>query len=214
MSSNGGTIFRYHNHENTILNKIYEQLVDSNEPDKEELLNFIKEISHSSENSTIMWKGTRDMVDLFDIVKSYYYHPLTKGSISIKAVLPTVLNSDNPVKEKYKKPLKEIGVSSHNFEDSYCFVQEDKEGVMNPYKLLPPLFNNWSDEQMDQLVSELETIADGGGALTAYCKLQFENMSEAERNEISKGLLKYCELDTLAMVIIYEYFKNEVDANQ
>ena len=30
-------------------------------------------------------------------------------------------------------------------------------------------------------------------------------MSEKERAEITKGLLKYCELDTLAMVMIYEH---------
>ena len=30
-------------------------------------------------------------------------------------------------------------------------------------------------------------------------------MSEKERSEITKGLLKYCELDTLTMVMIYEH---------
>jgi uncharacterized protein YprB with RNaseH-like and TPR domain len=30
-------------------------------------------------------------------------------------------------------------------------------------------------------------------------------MSMEEREEITSGLLKYCELDTLAMVMIYEH---------
>jgi hypothetical protein len=30
-------------------------------------------------------------------------------------------------------------------------------------------------------------------------------MSDKEREEITKGLLKYCELDTLAMVMVYEH---------
>ncbi len=30
-------------------------------------------------------------------------------------------------------------------------------------------------------------------------------MSDKERDELTKGLLKYCELDTLAMVMIYEH---------
>ena len=35
-------------------------------------------------------------------------------------------------------------------------------------------------------------------------------MSQKEKGEITKGLLKYCELDTLAMVMIYEYFKEDL----
>jgi hypothetical protein len=38
--------------------------------------------------------------------------------------------------------------------------------------------------------------------------MQFTQMSELERDRVCKGLLKYCELDTLAMVMIYEYWKN------
>ena len=34
-------------------------------------------------------------------------------------------------------------------------------------------------------------------------------MSEKERSEITKGLLKYCEMDTLAMVMIYEHFEED-----
>ena len=40
LSVNDGSIFRYHNHENTIVNVIYNQLLNSKEPDKEELLRF------------------------------------------------------------------------------------------------------------------------------------------------------------------------------
>ncbi|GAB6153615.1 hypothetical protein JCM17380_23650 [Desulfosporosinus burensis] len=48
----------------------------------------------------------------------------------------------------------------------------------------------------------------GGAALTAYARMQFEEMSKYERTEIEKALLKYCELDTLAMVMIYEGWKD------
>jgi len=36
------------------------------------------------------------------------------------------------------------------------------------------------------------------------------SMSNLERIIISKALLKYCELDTLAMVMIYEFFANNL----
>jgi hypothetical protein len=47
-------------------------------------------------------------------------------------------------------------------------------------------------------------------ALTAYAKLQYVDMSEREREELTIGLKKYCELDTLAMVMIYEHFREVV----
>ncbi len=52
----------------------------------------------------------------------------------------------------------------------------------------------------------MEDIADGDAALTAYGKLQYTNMSPEERLELKNSLLKYCELDTLAMVMIVEFF--------
>jgi hypothetical protein len=44
--------------------------------------------------------------------------------------------------------------------------------------------------------------------MVAYAKMQFSQMSDKERTNIIKGLLKYCELDTLAMVMIYEHWKS------
>jgi len=40
----------------------------------------------------------------------------------------------------------------------------------------------------------------GGAAMTAFAKLQFSDMTDDEHDQIAKSLLKYCELDTLAMV--------------
>ena len=37
-----------------------------------------------------------------------------------------------------------------------------------------------------------------------YAKLQFTQLSSVERSYVIKGLLKYCELDTFAMVMIME----------
>ena len=42
--------------------------------------------------------------------------------------------------------------------------------------------------------------------MLAYAQIQFTDMTETERELIRKSLLKYCELDTLAMVMIYEHF--------
>jgi hypothetical protein len=211
LEINNGSIFRYHNHENTIVNAIYMQLLSSDEEDKEELISFIKLISHNTGKSAEKWCGDRDMIDLWKVVKDYYYDPYTKGSNSIKDVLPAVLNSSIFLQNKYQKELKDINLTSKNFVGNQIFLKFKDEKLINPYKLLPPLFDNWTQDEIDNVISGLEGISDGGAALTAYAKLQFEEISERERGEIERALLKYCELDTLAMVMIYESWKDMIN---
>ena len=150
------------------------------------------------------------MIDLCKVVKDYYYNPYTKGSNSIKAVLPASLNSSDFLKKKYSQPIGGINLSSLNFEASHIWIKMDGNTVINPYKNLDPLFENWEDSAIEETISDMENIADGGAALTAYAKLQYVDMTTRERDEITQGLLKYCELDTLAMVMIYEHFKHDI----
>jgi len=207
LKNDNGTIFRYSYHENTILNAIYEQLVNSEESDKDDLIEFIKSISHSKSDSVIKWQGNRDMVDLWEIVKRYYYNPLTKGSNSIKDVLPAVLNSSIFLRDKYSKKLSDYNISSRNFSKNHVWLNIQEGKVISPYKLLPPVFQDWNEETLENILSEIEDIANGGAALTAYSKLQYTDMDDSEIEVLTKALLKYCELDTLAMVMIYEHFK-------
>ena len=207
LNNDAGTIFKFASHENTIINAIIEQLSESKEPDKDVLVEFLKTISKSKTDSTSSWEGERNMVDLRKIVLDYYYNPLTKGSNSIKAVLPAVIQSSMRLRNKYSRPLKEIGVSSRNFPENHIWLNDGMGDSISPYKMLPPLFEGWNEEEMEETLSEMEGIADGGMALTAYAKLQYVDMSEKEREELTAGLKKYCELDTLAMVMIYEHFR-------
>jgi hypothetical protein len=211
LENDEGSIFRYSNHENTILNAIYIQLLDSDEVDKAELIGFIQHISHSKSGSAIKWKGDRDMVDLWEVEKRYYYNPLTKGSNSIKAVLPASLNSSKFLQEKYSKSINKINLTSKNFSGNHVWLKFENKKIINPYKMLPSVFKGWSEEQLESTLSEIEDIADGGAALTAYGKLQYTDMDKSEIDELTSALLKYCELDTLAMVMIFEHFKELVD---
>jgi len=45
-------------------------------------------------------------------------------------------------------------------------------------------------------------------AATTFAKLQFEDLAEDEREALKIALLRYCELDTLAMVMIAESWLN------
>ncbi len=217
LEQNNGSIFRYHNHENTIVNVIYKQLFKSDEPDKKALLAFIERISHpTNSNPHPYTSGARDMIDLQQTVVRNYYHPQTGGSNSIKAILPAVLESSAFLKFKYTQPIKEINLTSRNFDGNYQFLTLENSVPINPYKLLPPLFDGISNEQLEDAIEsateEVKQIADGGAALFAYAKMQDESIGNLERSETRSALLRYCELDTLAMVMIYEHFKELCEA--
>jgi len=61
---------------------------------------------------------------------------------------------------------------------------------------------------LDDLALQAEAINQGGAASYAYLKLQFEDLSPRERKSLRAGLLRYCELDTLAMVFILQAWQN------
>jgi hypothetical protein len=50
----------------------------------------------------------------------------------------------------------------------------------------------------------MDGLADGGAAMTAYNYLQFSEIPLEQRKSISTSLLRYCELATLAMVMLVE----------
>ena len=115
LDQDQGSVFRFASHENSILNAIAVQLVGSDEPDKQDLIDFIRSICTPTSNSEEIWTPTRPMVDLRDVVVDFYYHPLTKGSNSIKAVLPAVLNASPFLKNKYSAPVGDINLSLTKF---------------------------------------------------------------------------------------------------
>ncbi|MDP3269185.1 MAG: DUF2779 domain-containing protein [Legionella sp.] len=206
LEKDTGTIFRYSNHENTYLNFILRQLEEMCEPppDKEEICEFIKSITKSSGKSREQWEGKRCMVDLWELVKRFYYDPLTKGSNSIKTIFPTIIKRSKFLQEKYSKPIygSKNGVSSKNFTDQQWIVFDHNE-IKDPYSLLAPINKEIPNEKIE-LLFEDDQLKEGGAATIAYAKLQFTHMSDFERDELRKALLRYCELDTLAMVMIVE----------
>ena len=216
LEKDNGTIFRYSHHENNILNEIKRQLEDSNEADKEELIAFIDSITHEVK----VREGERDMIDLCDIVKKFYYcYSQMHGSNSIKQVLPAVLNSSTYLQNKYSQKIYGKDIPSLNIptDEPIAWISYMEDGpIDNPYHLLPSVatYLGLTEKQAQKLEdSQSEsvddmTVANGGAALTAYSKLMFcdGQMDQALRT----ALLRYCELDTMAMVFIWEYFLHEM----
>lgn len=225
LEKDDGTIFRYSNHENSVLNQILDQLQESNEPDKDELIAFIKTItqrknSHAGHGQPqYLWRGGRNMVDLCEMVRRYYYDPRMVGSNSIKTVLPAVLNASTLLKEKYGRPI--YGgtgeIQSLNIvasEPPKVWIKEKEDGsgeIENPYKWLPDVSEYLPEGCLDPEGEEEEDLVkvnNGGAALTAYSKIQFADLNETQA--LRDALLRYCELDTLAMVFIWEYFNDYI----
>ena len=250
-----GSVFRYATHENSILNAIRAQLMTSKENDKDKLIEFIESITYEKgdDKAGIPSRvGERNMIDLCEVVKRFYWHPIMKGSNSIKQVLPAVLNSGTFLQEKYGQPIYGSEIKSCNYtaEEPFALITKDETGnVKNPYKILPQLQeieNKLIDEIAGQGIMEKEDlehcvqnaadaemdsdgdtqINNGGLPLVLFRSFQaLDPKADWEKEltaanltpdalkykAIREGLLKYCELDTMAMVLVWEYFNNAVN---
>lgn len=211
LSSDDGTIFRYANHENTVLRQIRAQLelTHPHVDDHAELLEFIDSVTRETKKEGGK-KGERCMVDMCELIKDVFYSPEMRGSNSIKSVLPSVLNVSEFLKEKYSRPVYGVEgkISSNNFENK-TWVETCDGRVVDPYRKLIPIpnvFEGVSNDRLVELDEKREMLLNNGGLASAvYSKLQQgDKAAENARDDIEKALLQYCELDTLAMVMIIE----------
>jgi len=199
LDQDNGTVFMWSHHENTILSAIVEQLTHDAMPpeDADVLITFLK---------TLIKGGDRAMVDLCYLAEKAFYHPDTKGGNSIKQVLPAILKVSKKLINTYSQPIygKPGGIQSFNFRspEGFTWLTKDAAGsVLDPYAKLKVFARDLLPDDVDE---ETSVIADGGAAATAYARLQFENIDSETRARIKASLLRYCELDTLAMVMIVQ----------
>lgn len=204
LQSDRGTVFMWSHHENTILSTIVRQLgEDPNAPeDSDELVTFMR---------TLIKGGERKMEDLCTFAEKAFFHPDTKGGNSIKQVLPAVLKVSKLLRETYTKPIygSPSGIPSLNYssEQGFAWIKVvDGDVVSDPYGELKQYAKDLLPEDISAETEGVEAsvIADGGAALTAYARLQFESLSDETRQKIVNALLRYCELDTFAMVMIVQ----------
>ncbi len=210
LSQDNGTIFRWAAHENTILRHIKDQLLSPNAAemlgaqdlsDRDELVAFIDEVvSYKVGDATIA--GPRAMVDLNDMARRAYFHPSTKGRTSIKKVLPAVMASSQWLRQKYAQPIYGQQIASLNFQQGFAWIEELADGSLrDPYERLKTL----ATEMLGQAPAPDDVeVAEGGAAAMAYARLQFQDLTPEQRLQIEQALLRYCELDTFAMVMILE----------
>lgn len=142
LSKDNGTIFRYHTHENTVLNEIRKQLLASTDsvPDWKELVAFIESITYRKEGKGDRIEGRRCMVDLCDVVERYYFHRSMGGRTSIKKVFPAILNDSPYLQKKYSATTESLRIPSPA-RGNFTLVKFDDLGrILDPYADLPPVF--------------------------------------------------------------------------
>jgi hypothetical protein len=207
LSNDVGSVFMWANHENTILTHIIQQLETRHDApdDNVELATFLK---------TLTKGGDRAMIDLRIMAQKGYFHPSTKGSCSIKKVLPAVLESSTFLRERYSQPIygASDGIPSLNFRNMAWWSQNKLGRVHDPYNKLK--HEAVTGQASDEIDSEDLDIAGGGEASMAYGRLQFETITAETKKSIEDKLLRYCELDTLAMAMIVEAWKSHTNFDE
>ncbi len=210
-----GTVFRWSHHENTVLNDILDELAaDTTRPaDAEELRRFLLSLTVRGKGRK-EHRGARAMVDLCELAEKAFFHPATAGSSSIKKVLPAVMRESAYLRARYSQPIYGVssGIPSLNWKASeqQIWWAAVKGQVLNPYDMLPPIFRDMTVADVRCLEFDADPemgIREGGAAMTAYARLQFEELDPELRLHIETALRRYCELDTLAMVLIYEAWR-------
>ena len=84
---------------------------------------------------------------------------------------------------------------------NHDYYSKDMDGSYSIKYVLPSLFPN--DKDLDY--HNLDMVHNGSEAMNAYKEL--ENLNDKEREILRQNMLKYCELDTYAMVKIYKKLK-------
>lgn len=176
-----GTVFTWATHENNVLRDIYFQMDDYGYENLE-LKTWLSKIVKFNN-----WNKTR-LVDMNAMTLKYYFHPRMKAKTSLKSVLPAIW-----VTNPYLYQLPWLAT----------YFKAENGKILNPYDVLSSI------EISEQSIA----IKDGTGAMTAYLEMLFGQHSEDEaiKQKWQDLLRQYCQLDTMAMVIIWTHWNHLVE---
>jgi hypothetical protein len=130
----------------------------------------------------LTWMTSSRLVDMNQLALNHYFHPLMKGRTSIKKVLDAIWQTNPALRGRFPS-----------------YVKEENGVLLSPYQSLPPLIIDSQDI----------FVAEGTGAIRAYQAMLYgpQKSDLSIRAKWKKLLLQYCELDTLAMVMVYLHWK-------
>jgi|GEM_PF-150507 len=204
-----GTVFVWSHYEQTTLRKILEQIDAWMQADLEAALQASGFDTADELRDLADWidhllgppdaEGKRHnsprIRDLHGLAVQHYFHPVMLGRTSIKAVLPAVWRQSEALRR-------------HPW--FRCYHREDQNGrLMDPYKTLEPRPLGGDEDQGDE-----EAVREGTGAIRVYQELIFcEGIDDQHRKNRETLLKQYCELDTVAMIMIWGHWTGYVKAH-
>jgi hypothetical protein len=202
VGADNGRVLHWWDHERTVLREVRTQVAASPTAeieDRESLLDFIDALIGADGKSGRLF-------DLGRLVHRTTFLTGTRGSSSLKKILPAMLASVDLLRDRYVRP--EYGnndwIPSLNFKDQTWIRYDELGRVIDPYKLLGERTEDPDLQGLENQEGEDAAIADGGAAMVAYGLLQNHLLGDAERDRLRLQLLRYCELDTLAMVMAWQ----------
>jgi hypothetical protein len=171
-----GTLLIWSKYEITVLRELQATMAERGDADPA-LKNWLDTLLADQENR---------FLDMHAFTVSSYFHPAMGGKTSIKVTLPAVLQAINPSR------------AAALLEPCQLLSRDEQGALKNPYSLLPTL----------EILGQPLDVSNGTEAMRAYQDMMFGlNRDNAQVKEaIKQALLAYCHLDTLAMVLIWEYW--------
>ncbi len=122
------------------------------------------------------------ILDLNKVTLDHFFHPDMGGRTSIKVVLDALWRSDDAMRARFAEVMGREG-----------------DRIKGPYAALPSL----------EINGKVQQVIEGTGAIRAYEAMMYgaEREDQETKDRWGRLLKQYCALDTLAMVLIWEYWE-------
>jgi len=186
-----GTIYHWAEYEVVVTQELANEI--RGDESKADLVSWVDRNWGTNAKAKKLAVKSERCLDLLEISRGHFYDPDMKGSHSIKKVLPVVWK--NPAIQKL---FPKYSVDQHG------------QAVKSPYDALPALtLQDSKDNALDlSKVDELDIVKNGPGAMLAYEHIRYglAASDQAARKAMRRQLMRYCELDTAAMVMVWKYW--------
>jgi len=121
-------------------------------------------------------------LDMNRLVRDFYFNREMRYGLGLKQVLFSTLKTSDYLKNMYGKPVS-LG------ENLIYLIKKENGDLVNPYKIIQDKY---------------ETIDEGSTAMHAWLYTKTPYCTEKNRLRIHSALRRYCSLDSLALVIIFQ----------
>ena len=185
-----GSVIIWSKYERTQLRSLRDWLHANHAGEYQDLITWLVQLLGEDDSETLR------LVDQHELTVKHWFHPLMFGRTSIKVALPAALKAASS--QRIDRWLQAVNLLD----------PETGNRPENPYKLLQSLdLPGLESEASD--TGEARGVTDGVEAMRAYQDMIYGlNMNaEGHRERVRESLLRYCRLDTLAQVIIWEHWQ-------